>query len=79
MRLFDVAAGKRVRLTSKTIKWSERSIEQGVADNVTWEGTTTNRYFHYKGARRRLLVNHTIELWSEYGIWQRDTEVELLG
>lgn len=79
MTLFEVEAGRRVRLTSKTIRWSEHSSVLAVADNLTWEGTTTDRYFFYKGARRRLLVDHTIEAWDEYGVWQRDTTCEIIG
>lgn len=79
MQLFDVAAGKRVRITSRLIRWIERGVVSTLAENVTWEGTTTDRYFFYKGARRRLLVDHTAGFWQEYGIWQRDTTCEIIG
>ena len=77
MRLFDVANGRRVRITSRLVQWIEGSAEFQVAENLSWEGVTTDRYFFYKGARRRLLVNHTVP-WPEYGIWQRDCECEIL-
>ena len=36
------------------------NAEQLVGEETTWEGTTTNRYFFYKGFKRRLIVDHTI-------------------
>ena len=77
MRLFTVPAGRRVRITSKLIRWVESVVEHTVAENYTWEGRTTDRYMYYKSHRRRMLVDHTID-WPEYAIWQRDTEVELI-
>lgn len=77
MRLFDVPAGKYVRITSKLIRWVENGIEQTISEGVTWTGVTTDRYFYYKGASRRLLINHSIN-WPEFGIWQIDTEVEII-
>jgi hypothetical protein len=73
MRLFQIPEGQRVRITSKLIRWVEYGSEQLVGDETTWEGTTTDRYFFYKGFKRRLIVDHTVE-WDEYGIWQKDTE-----
>lgn len=78
MRLFLVPPGKRVRLTSKLIRWVEHQTEKTVEDDITWEGTVTDRYFYYKGAQRRLLVRHTIN-WPEYGIWQKDCECEVIN
>lgn len=77
MRLFQIPTGARVRLTSKLVRWVEHQSEQKIAENVTWEGTTTDKYFYYRGAERRLIVDHTID-FPEYGIWQRDTECEVI-
>lgn len=76
MRLFTIPEGQRVRVTSRLIRWVEHGSESRVAEDVTWEGTTTNRYFYYKGYRRRLIIDHTLN-WPEYGVWQKDIEVEL--
>lgn len=78
MKLFAVPDGKRVRITSKLIRFVEHRQEQVVAEDVTFEAVTTNKYFFYKNAHRRLLVNHNVSFWKEYGIWQRDTKIELL-
>ena len=77
MRLFQVSDGQRVRLTSKLIRWVEHHSIRKVGVGVTWEGTTTDKYFFYKGEKRRLLVDHTVN-WPEYGIWQKDTECEII-
>ena len=74
MRLFKVGDKVRVRITSKLIHWVEHGRDTTVAENLTWEGTTTDRYYFYKGAHRRLITNHTVDMWGEYGIWQRDTD-----
>lgn len=80
MRLFKVGDKVRVRVTSKLIHWVEHGRDTTVAENLTWEGTTTDRYYYYKGAHRRLIVDHTVDMWNEYGIWQRDTEeCEVIG
>lgn len=79
MLLFDVPAGKRVRITSRLIRWVERGSVRTIAENITWEGTTTDRYFFYKGAQRRLLVDHTAGFWQEYGIWQRNARCDIVG
>lgn len=78
MRLFKVESGRRVRVVSRLIRWVEHGSECKISENTVWEGTTTDRYYYYKQAQRRLLVNHDIEGWTEYGVWQRDTEVELI-
>lgn len=67
-----------MRITSKLIRWVEHQSERKIAEDVTWEGTTTDKYFHYKGAERRLIVEHTID-WPEYGVWQADKEVEVIN
>ncbi len=78
MRLFAVPSGTRVRITSRLIRWAEGSAEISIAENIVWEGTTTDRYYYYKGARRRLIVNHTVN-WPELGIWQKDCDCETIG
>lgn len=77
MRLFDVPAQTRVRVVSKVIRWVERGSEQIVGQELTWEGTTTDSYYYFKGCRRRLLINHTIGV-NEFGIWQADVECEII-
>lgn len=78
MKLFSVPDGKRVRITSKLIRFVEHRQEQVVAEDVTFTAITTNKYFFYKGAHRRLLVNHDVTFWAEYGIWQKDTRIEIV-
>ena len=73
MRLFQIPDGQRVRITSKLIRWVEHGKEYLLNEETTWDGTTTKHYYFYKGCKRRLIVDHTVE-WDEYGIWQRDTE-----
>jgi len=77
MRLFDVAADKRVRITSKLIRWRECGEDMKVGENVTWEGTTTDYYEVFRGERRRLITDHTIALWRGTGIFQTDCECEV--
>lgn len=77
MQLFKVPPGQRVRVTSKLIRWVEHQTEQRLAENVTWEGTVTDKRHYYKGAMRVLLINHTID-WPEFGVWQRDCECEII-
>ncbi len=77
MRLSLVPAGSRVRIVSKLIRWVEHSAEQRLADDVTWEGTVTDKTYFYKGHKRWLIVDHTID-WPEYGVWQKDTEVDVI-
>jgi hypothetical protein len=78
MRLFKAPDKTRVRITSRLIRWVEHGAERPIAEEVTWEGTVTDRYYYYKGARRRLVVNHTVEFWDEYGVWQKDCECEII-
>lgn len=77
MRLFDVPAGQRVRITSKLIRWVEYTTEYTIAEDFTWEGVATNNYLFYKGCMRRMMVNHTVD-WPEYAIWQRDTDCDVI-
>lgn len=77
MRLFEIPPGQRVRVTSKLIRWVEHQSEQILGENITWEGTTTDRYCYYKAAERRLLIQHTVD-WPEFGIWQKDCECEIV-
>lgn len=80
MTLFQIPAGRRVRISSRLIRWLQHGIEHTIAEDVTWEGTTTSRYFVYKGELRRLIIDHTVSCWPEYGVWQKETErVEDLG
>lgn len=78
MQVFDVPANVRIRLTSKMIRWVERTSEKVVVENITWEGTTTDEYIFFKKVRRRLIVNHTVDSLSE-GIWQSNTECEIVS
>lgn len=78
MRLFEVPSQTRVKITSKLIRWVEHGSEQVVGEMIVWEGITTGSYFHFKSQRRRLLVNHTIDI-DEFGIWQADCECEVIS
>jgi hypothetical protein len=78
MRLFEVEGDKRVRVTSKLIRWVERGEDMLIAQNLTWEGTTTNCYEIFRGEKRRLIVCHSIPLWSGTGTWQTDCECEVV-
>lgn len=77
-RLFDLPRNVRVRLTSTLITWVDKNREETIGENVTWEGVTTNRYRHFRGVRRRLLINPTVSSHGELGIWQRDCDCELV-
>jgi hypothetical protein len=79
MKLFDAPNRCRVKLTSKLVRWIDHHKEHVVAENVQFEADTTGKYFYYKGARRRLLINHSVTFWPEYGIWARDTHVEIVA
>lgn len=78
MMLFDVPDDTRVRVTSKLIRWVEHGKELIVAENVTWEGTTTDCFEEFRGEKRRLIIDHTIIPWAGHGTWQLDTECEVM-
>jgi hypothetical protein len=78
-KLFDVPNGVRVRIKSKLIKWIEGRKETIIGSDLYYEAETTNRFEYYKGKRRRLLVNHNLDFWYRYGIWQIDTTCERLN
>lgn len=79
MRLFKVPIHKRVRLTSKIIRWKiSDKVEEEIAKNVTWEGTTTDRYKVYDGKLRRLIIKPSVDFFRSKEIWQVDTDCEVL-
>lgn len=78
MELFDVPPNCRVKLTAKLIRWVDHRAEHNLGEHITFEATTTDRYFTYKGARRRLLIDHTLNYVKEYGIWQKNTDCEVI-
>ena len=49
-----------------------------IGRDICFEAVTTDRYYRERGTLRRLLVDHNVEGWKQYGIWQADTEVTLL-
>jgi hypothetical protein len=78
MKLFTVPNGRRVRLTSGTLRWAALGEPVAlVGEQVMWEGCTTGSYWVYEGVERRLLIEHTITPYEDSGIWQRDTECNL--
>lgn len=78
-RLFEVPDGTRVRIVSKFIRWREHGEEMKVEESLVWEGTTTRLYDVVGGKRRRLIVSHTIPLWSGTGTFQTDCECEIVS
>lgn len=85
MWLFDVPDERRVRITSKQIRYADCD-EQGqpvikiLLQETTWTGTTTSHYWIFEEVERRLIVNHTIECeYLEDGIWQRNCECHVIG
>lgn len=78
MQLFNVPAGKRVRIRAKLVRWVDAGIEHIIGEDLTWEGRTTDKYYNFQGTKRRLIVDHNIKGWKQMGIWQRDIEVEVL-
>lgn len=78
MRLFLVPDGKKVRITSKLIRWIEHGTEHTVVENTTWTGITTKHYYPFKGHRRRMIMHHSVG-WPEVCIWQKDVECEVLN
>ena len=80
MMLFDVPDWKRVRITTERIRWAALGGEITLlGENVTWEGTTTGSRKYLGKARRRLIIEHTLEFYVENGVWQRDIECEVIG
>ena len=79
MNLFDVPAGVRVRVKAKHLRWIDRRRHREVAKDITFEAITTNKYVHFQGTHRRLLINHTIPVFGAFGVWQSNKEVELLS
>ena len=78
-RLFDVPDDTRVQITSKYVRWREHGEDMKVGENVTWEGLTTRYYDEFRGERRRLIICHTIPMWSGTGIFQTDCECEIIS
>lgn len=81
MRLFDVQANHRVRVTSNRISYKINEVEEYEwGTNVVWEGTTTDAYRECWGAMRRLIADQDVDFWDgEGGVWSRDLECEDLG
>jgi hypothetical protein len=77
VKLFDVPAGKRVRLLShKIVLELTDDLSLPVITNVIWEGTVTDRYFYFHGQRRRLIINPSLDFWKGYGVWALNVECE---
>jgi hypothetical protein len=80
IRLFTVPNGRRVRVTSRLIRWiDDDGVEHEVARDATWTATTTEHYWKHKGVERRLLIDHTLPFHKDSGIWQRNTECYVVG
>ncbi len=60
------------------IRWRDHGSTETISELMTYEGTTTETYFTYLGAKRRLVVNHTIDRWGNYGVWQADCECTIV-
>lgn len=83
-RLFEVPDGRRVRITSKRIRYADTDVDPPVIRTllreVTWTGTTTEHKWTFEGVERRLIVQHTLDCEGlEDGIWQRDVECWVVG
>ena len=50
-----------------------------VAQDVTWEGVATGAYWTCDGVERRLVVDHTLGVYPDSGVWQRDVECYVVG
>lgn len=80
IRLFDVPNGRRVRITSKQIRYADKGVMKTLLQEVTWTGTTTGHYWMYEGVQRRLVTDHSIECGEMTdGVWQRDVECYIIG
>jgi hypothetical protein len=80
IRLFTVPNGRRVRVTSRLIRWiDDDGVEHEVARDATWTATTTEHYWKHKGVERRLLIDHTFDSQTADGIWQADTDCHVVG
>ncbi len=79
MKLFNVADGQRVRVRARHLRWVDHRRQREVAKDITFEAITTKRYIYFRGAHRRLLINHTIPVFGAFGVWQANKEVELIG
>ena len=79
-RLFTVPSGRRVRITSKLIRWiDDDGTEQEMARDATWTATTTEHYWKHVDVERRLLINQTLGFKVDEGIWQVDTDCYVVG
>lgn len=67
-------------LTSGTLRWAETKEEvELLGENVTWFGTTTNHYWLHGDVERRLLVDHTLGIHNDSGVWQRNIKCRVIG
>lgn len=83
-RLFDVPSGRRVRVTSKRVRYAEvvdgERVVRTLLEDYTWTGTTTGHYWIFEGVERRLITDHDIECGKlETDIWQRDVDCYVVG
>ena len=63
MGLFDVKAGERITITSQVVNMEMPDVnaEGALRHNVTYEATATDRYQMYRGQRRRLFVEVSVD------------------
>ena len=54
-------------------------VDDLVAQDVTWEGVATGAYWTCDGVERRLVVDHTLGVYPDSGVWQRDVECYVVG
>lgn len=79
MKLFEVQAGTRVRLSSRRVRLKVTDeIDVVVSNDATFEATVTDSYLEWEDCQRRLLVDLSVNFWRGYGIWQRDCECEII-
>ena len=78
-RLFQVADGCRVRIEAQRVRWVDEGVEELIAENTVWFGTTTPHYWMFNGTKRRLLVDHTLGVHADSGIWQIDCNCFVIG
>ena len=60
------------------MRYLSHGQEKVIGADIKYEALTTDKYYRERGTLRRLLVNHDVDGWTQYGIWQADVEAEVV-
>jgi len=67
-----------VRIHSNKITFKERGSSTVIGEDITWEGTTTERYRFAWGTLRRMIVNPNANFNRAMAVWARNHDCEVL-